>query len=216
MEYPHSLTQDLENIESSANGQFDTKGDNGLEAYSVGGNTPFQRTDIERLRGEDDLFQEASALSRFEAFKRFLMADKDGRDLVAMIQSRPTLLKIEEEQLEHDRYVRSSKKMHDHSHFLLEPFISPEAELNSTRSLASDNALHLATFAGLNMKGSIVSEERSLNRAQHLDETPSDSDISSIAESDFASLNTCNRVWNALICLLVALMLPGGLTLLAM
>lgn len=41
MEYPHSLTQDIENIDSSANGQFDAKGDHGLEAYSVGGNTPF-------------------------------------------------------------------------------------------------------------------------------------------------------------------------------
>ena len=37
-----------------------------------------------------------------------------------------------------------------------------------------------------------------------------------MVESDFASLNRCNRIWNFLICLMVALLLPAGLTLLAM
>ena len=120
------------------------------------------------MQDEDisELYQEAGGLSRFEAFKRFLMSDKDGRDLVAMIQQRPTLLKLEEDQLEHERFVRNSKKVQDPNHFLLEPFITPEAELKSTEQ-PSENALHIASFAGLNMRPdrSIVSEERSLNRA---------------------------------------------------
>jgi hypothetical protein len=86
--------------------------------------------------------------------------------------------------------------------------------------LAPENALQMVTFAGLNMKAdrSIVSEERSLNRVHNLDATLSESDLSSIAESapnsDLVSLNSCNRVWNFLICLLATILLSGGLMIL--
>ena len=75
--------------------------------------------------------------------------------------------------------------------------------------MAPENALQMVTFAGLNVKAdrSIVSEDRSLNRVHNLDATLSESDLSSIAESDLVSLNSCNRIWNFLTCLLATILL---------
>lgn len=121
-----------------------------------------------------------------------------------MIQQRPTLLVTDdEEQLAH---------LGDTTHFLLEPFIAPEAELQS-HDLAPENALQMVTFAGLNMKAarsSIVSEDQ----VHNLDATLSESDLSSIAESDLVSLHGCDRVWNFLTCLLVVIFLSGGMMIL--